>query len=111
MGAAGKLQRVEAFGNVEVRTATDTVRGERGVYVPDTGIARIVGHVRLTHGQNQLNGPAADVNMKTGIAHIVSDPQARVQGLIMPNDASLQNTPDVQNKPGTTPAAKGNPAK
>ena len=71
LGASGKLERVEAFGNVEVRTATDTVRGDRGVYVPDTGIARIVGHVRITHGQNQINGPAADVNMKTGIAHMV----------------------------------------
>ncbi|MCW3474847.1 LptA/OstA family protein [Limobrevibacterium gyesilva] len=86
--ASGKLQRVEAFGNVEVRTQTDTVRGDRGVYVPDTGMARIIGHVRITHGQNQLNGPAADVNMKTGIAHMISDPGQRVQGLIMPNDAN-----------------------
>jgi lipopolysaccharide export system protein LptA len=50
-------------------------------------MARIVGHVRVTHGDNQLNGPAADVNMKTGIAHIISDPTQRVQGLIMPNSA------------------------
>ncbi len=105
VGGAGKLERVEAFGNVEVRTATDTVHGDRGVYVPDSGIARIVGHVRLTHGQNQLNGPAADINMKTGIAHIVSDPATRVQGLIMPNDANLSNTP------GGKPGAKGTPGK
>jgi lipopolysaccharide export system protein LptA len=85
---AGKLKRVEAFGNVEVRTISDTVRGDRGVYLPDTGMARIVGHVRITHGQNQLNGPAADVNMKTGIAHLISLPGARVEGLIMPNDAN-----------------------
>ncbi len=112
---AGKLERVEAFGNVEVRTATDTVHGDRGVYVPDSGIARIVGNVRLTHGQNQLNGPAADINMKTGIAHIVSDPAARVQGLIMPNDANLQNTPgatpSTDKAAGGTPATKGTPGK
>lgn len=83
--ASGKLKRVEAYGNVEVRTQVDTVRGDRGVYVPDTGIARVVGHVRVTRGENQLNGPAADVNMKTGIAHIISDPGQRVQGLLMPN--------------------------
>ena len=87
LASAGKLERVEAFGNVEVRTATDIARGDRGVYVTDTGIARIVGHVRITHGQNQSEGPAADVNMKTGIAHLVSDASTRVQGLIMPNDA------------------------
>ena len=86
--AAGKLEKVEAFGNVEVRTAVDTVRGDRAIYLPETGIARIIGNVRITHGQNQINGPAADVNMKTGIAHMVADPGGRVQGLIMPNDAT-----------------------
>lgn len=86
--SAGKLEKVEAFGNVEVRTIADTVRGDRGIYFPDTGLARIFGHVRITHGDNQLNGPAADVNMKTGIAHMVSAPGGRVEGLLMPNDAS-----------------------
>jgi lipopolysaccharide export system protein LptA len=88
LGASGKLEKVEGFGNVEVRTAVDIARGDRGMYLPDTGLARIVGHVRITHGQNQINGPAADVNMKTGIAHLVSDPTQRVEGLIMPNAAS-----------------------
>ncbi|MBN8891942.1 MAG: hypothetical protein J0H91_16765 [Rhodospirillales bacterium] len=91
--AAGKLERVEGFGNVEVRTATDTVRGDRGVYVADTGIARVLGHVRITHGQNQINGPAADVNMKTGVAHILAGPAGRVQGLIVPEDAKKAGTP------------------
>lgn len=99
LATSGKLERVEAFGNVEVRTATDIVRGDRGVYVPDTGMARIIGHVRITHGQNQLNGPAADINMKTGIAHIVSDPGQRVEGLIMPNDATKATTPNAGGKP------------
>ncbi|MBV9537408.1 MAG: hypothetical protein JOY70_00595, partial [Acidisphaera sp.] len=69
----------------------DIVRGDRGVYVPDTGIARLVGHVRITHGQNQINGPAADVNMKTGIAHLLSSASERVTGVIIPNDATLQS--------------------
>lgn len=88
LGASGKLQRVEAFGNVEVRTAVDIARGDRGIYLPDVGIARLVGHVRVTHDQNEINGPAADVNMKTGIAHVISDPSQRVQGLIVPNDTA-----------------------
>jgi len=92
LASSGKLERVEAFGNVEVRTATDVARGDRGVYVTDTGMARIVGHVRITHGENQSNGPAADVNMKTGIAHLVATPSERVNGLIMPNDAQSATT-------------------
>jgi lipopolysaccharide export system protein LptA len=91
---SGKLKLVEAFGNVDLRTQVDTVLGDRGVYVPETGIARIVGHVRVTHGDNQINGPAADVNMKTGIAHITSAPGAQVHGLIMPKSAEKADNPD-----------------
>jgi lipopolysaccharide export system protein LptA len=96
LAASGKLQRVEAFGNVSVRTPTDTVTGDRGVYVPDTGMARLGGNVRITRGQNQLNGAEADVNMKTGIATLISQrpgtakvgAPGRVHGLVVPNDAS-----------------------
>jgi lipopolysaccharide export system protein LptA len=102
--AAGKLEKVEAFGNVDVRTTTDTVRGDRGVYVAATGIARVVGHVRITHGQNQINGPAADVNMQTGVAHILAGEGARVEGLIVPEDAKKAVTPPSA---APTPATPG----
>jgi lipopolysaccharide export system protein LptA len=85
-GGSGDLKRIEAYGNVEVRTATDIVRGARGVYVTETQIARVVDGVRITHGDSQMNGAAADINMATGIAHLVSPPGRRVQGLIVPNE-------------------------
>ena len=94
LAASGKLQRVEAFGNVSIRTPTDTVTGDRGVYLPDTGMARLGGNVRITHGQSQMNGAEADVNMKTGIATLIArQPGAasipgRVHGLVVPNDQS-----------------------
>ena len=103
--ASGKLQRVEGFGNVEVRTATDIVRGERGVYVVDAGVARVVGRVRVTHGQNQLNGPAADVNMKTGIARMIAEPGGRVQGMIVPNDAQGAAAPSPEKPTQAKPPA------
>jgi lipopolysaccharide export system protein LptA len=68
-------------------------------------MARIVGHVKVTHGENQLNGPAADVNMKTGIAHIISDPGQRVSGLIMPNDTTSSGALGTAAKPATPPVA------
>ena len=74
LAASGKLQKVEAFGNVTVRTVTDTAIGDRAVYVPDTGIARLAGRVRITRGQNQLDGSEAEVNMKTGIARLLPGP-------------------------------------
>ena len=103
---SGKLQRVEAFGHVQLRTATETIVGDRGVYVADTGIARIAGDVHITRGQNQLDGDEALVNMKTGISTLVRDPGKRVQGLVMPNDASkdLARNP-AQPATGATPSA------
>jgi lipopolysaccharide export system protein LptA len=88
--ASGKLEKVEAFGNVTVRTVTDTAIGDRAVYVPDSGIARLAGRVRITRGDNQLNGSEAEVNMKTGIARLLAGTGERVQGLVIPNDASNQ---------------------
>jgi lipopolysaccharide export system protein LptA len=112
LAASGKLQRVEAFGHVSVRTPTDTVTGDRGVYVPDTGMARLGGNVQITRGQNQLNGAEADVNMKTGIATLVARNAGRVHGLVVPNDETNKGLGTNQSaasaaKPGA--AAKPKP--
>ncbi len=90
---SGKLEKMEAFGNVSIRTPTDFVTGDRGVYVPDIGIARLAGQVRITRGETQLNGSGADVNMKTGVARLTSDRGSRVQGLVVPGDQSSQDLP------------------
>lgn len=107
LGAAGKLQKVEAFGNVVISTPTDVVTGERGVYVPDTGIAILLDHVRITRGQNQLEGSEAEVNLKSGVSRLLAGGRgkgnARVQGLLMPNEA-----PGAL--PGDQPPAKATPA-
>jgi lipopolysaccharide export system protein LptA len=108
--AAGKLERVEAFNNVSIRTVTDIVTGDRGVYVPDTDIAHLGGHVRITHGLNQINGSEAVVNMKTGVATLLAGDSGRVTGLVVPNQQTGEassgtngKAPPAQPKPGTTP--------
>jgi lipopolysaccharide export system protein LptA len=101
---SGKLKKVDAFGHVSVRTATDTVTGDKAVYVPDTGIARIFGNVRITRGENQMNGSEAEVNQKTGISRLLSGgPSERVQGLVMPNDANGPNSSGQPPKSGEAP--------
>jgi lipopolysaccharide export system protein LptA len=101
LAASGKLQKVEAYGHVQVRTATEIVNGDRGVYLPDTGLSHIIGHVHITRGENQLNGAAAIVNMKTGLATMTQAPGGRVQGLIVPNEAqpAAAATPDKKGSP------------
>ncbi len=97
---AGKLQRVDAFGHVEVRTATEIAHADKGVYIPDTQIARLAGNVHITRGENQLNGDEAVINLRTGVSTISRTPGNRVEGLVVPNDTS--------SAPGK-PAAAGNP--
>lgn len=91
------LERVEAYGNIEIRTAEEVVRGDRGVYTPNNGMARLLGNVRITRGDNTLTGQEAIVNMQTGVARLVSAPGARVQGLVVPQQD--QPTPQPQGQP------------
>ncbi len=103
--AGGKLQRVEAYGHVQVRTPTEIVTGDRGVYLPDTGLAHVIGNVHITKGENQLNGQAAVVNMKTGLATLTQAPGERVKGLLVPNGGGGSAAPAATTgKPA--PAAK-----
>jgi len=88
-GEGSRIDRVEAFGNVEIRTQDEVVRGERGSYSPVTGLARLLGGVRITRGDNQLNGQEAIVDLRSGVSRLVSAPGERVQGLIVPQ----QNQP------------------
>jgi lipopolysaccharide export system protein LptA len=90
-----RMQRVEGFGNVRVSTATDIVRADRGVYNADTSIAMMSGNVRITRGQDQLNGDFAEVNLSTGISRLLTSTDSsgdkRVRGLFVPQKADASN--------------------
>ncbi len=107
IAASGKLKQAQAFGNVLIHTQTDIVRGDRGVYNPATGIAVLVGHVRITRGPNQLNGNEAVVDLKTGRSRLVSEPGLRVHGLVMPNSTQTQAPAPGAVKPGVVTAQPG----
>ncbi len=95
-----KLRRVDAFGNVDVRTDQEVAKGEKGVYQIEQGTATLIGNVRITRGQNQLNGEVAEVNLNTGVSRLLPGPQgsARVRALVVPNRDPQQ--PQPQAKPG-----------
>ncbi|MGX9966107.1 LptA/OstA family protein [Roseomonas sp. F4] len=105
-GENSRIDRVEAYGSVEIRTAEEVVRGERGVYSPQTGLARLVGGVRITRGENQLNGQEAIVNLRTGVSRLISAPGTRVQGLIIPGQQqpNQATVPPAQRPAPRTPA-------
>jgi lipopolysaccharide export system protein LptA len=85
-GAGSNLDRVEAYGRVEIRTATEVVRGDTGVYTPPNSIARLLGNVRIVRGDNVLTGCEAIVNMDTGISRLVACPNVPVRGIIVPGE-------------------------
>lgn len=87
-GKDGKteMKKVDAVGDVVIITEKEVVRGDRGEFDNDTRIATLTGNVRVTSGDNQLNGAKAIVNMKTGISRLVADKNERIRVLIKPGE-------------------------
>ena len=90
-GQGSKLQveRVEAEGNVQVRTPTELAVGNEGVYYVEEERATLSGDVKITRDDNQLNGEYAEVNLATGVSRLTGgapgDPtKSRVHGLVLP---------------------------
>lgn len=82
--ASGNLEKVDAIGNVVITTKADVASGDKGVYLPATGEARLAGNVHITHDGNQLSGSDALVNIKTGTATLLAAPGGQVSGVILP---------------------------
>jgi len=94
-GSDSNLEKVEAFGRVEIRTPTEVVRGDTGVYTPPNGLARLLRNVTIVRGDNTLTGCEAIVNMQTGISQLVSCPGDRVRGIIVPGQNQNLPAPGV----------------
>jgi lipopolysaccharide export system protein LptA len=87
-----EIERIEAFQNVRISTPTEFARGDRGVYNTRTEIATLTGDVRITRGENQLNGRWGQVNLRTGVSRLRGAPPeagggSRVRALLQPESA------------------------
>lgn len=83
------LNQVDAEGRVEISTPTDFVTSKSGVYHVDKELAELIGDVKITRGEAQLNGEYAEVNLATGVSRLLAAPpggesDSRVHGLIVP---------------------------
>lgn len=79
-GAERGVSRIDAIGAIVISTPTEIVRGEEGVYDVAAKLATICGNVRITRGENQLNGDCAEVDMQSGRSKLLG----QVRGLILP---------------------------
>lgn len=90
-----RIRLVRAYDDVHLSTATEIVQCRRAEYNLDTGIATLLGEVRLTRGENQLNGERAEINVRTGVSRLLSNSSqgsaGRVHGLFIPDKGNLAN--------------------
>lgn len=96
-GPDGKTQmtRIDGSGSVVVTTPTDVARSDKLVYSVPDNTAVLLGAVRITRGDNQLNGDAAEMNMATKVNRVIAGPAGggRVKGLLIPGDVQASNSP------------------
>ena len=83
------IDYVDATGNVEIATAAEFARGDRAKYYVQRQLATLEGAVKITRGENQLNGGYAEVNLETGVSKLLGAPpgaggDTRVRGLLVP---------------------------
>ena len=88
-----EIDRVDLNGNVEVSSSTEYARGNKAVYYVKREFATLSGNVRITRGDNQLNGEYAEVDMAAGVSRLRSAAPGgasrdRVRGLIVPQGKS-----------------------
>ncbi|HYE48445.1 MAG TPA: LptA/OstA family protein [Azospirillaceae bacterium] len=109
--AEGQLEmtRIDAQGAVVISTPKEVARGAAGTYDVKGQLATLNGDVKVTRGQSQLNGSAAEVNLATGVSRMLAGQQqggqGRVRGLFVPGqEIGPRKQPATGGaKPGATP--------
>ncbi len=111
----GDITLLQGFGNVRMETEKEIVRGDRGIYNIDTGIATIDGSVKITQNNSELGGGFAVVNVKGGTSRMFPSAKqagmpgvhedARVSALLAPTPK-----PDANTAPTTASGAAASPA-
>lgn len=85
------MRHATGFGNVIMTTPNEIVKGDRADYDPNAGLVTVTGAVKMTRGDNQLDGGYAVVNLNTGISRLfptapgATGGDARVKGLLLPS--------------------------
>ena len=79
-----QMERIDGSGNVVVTTTTDVAVSDKLVYSIADNVAVLIGNVKITRGENQINGESAEMNMTTKVNRVIAGPSAgRVNGLLI----------------------------
>ncbi|MDH3475030.1 MAG: LptA/OstA family protein [Rhodospirillales bacterium] len=88
-----EMTTLKADGNVRVKTPREFAQGDSGVYYIEHELVTLTNNVKLTRGENQMNGEYAEVNLETGISRMLGGPpgqtgDTRVRSLLVPGSES-----------------------
>jgi len=86
----GKVQRMEADGNIFYISPTQTARGDHALYELVSNSITITGDVIVAQGQSVVHGDRLVIDVKSGRATMVSNAKGRgvsgrVRGIFYPN--------------------------
>lgn len=83
-----ELDRMVAKGNVVIRTATETLTGDHGVYHTAENTATLNGNVTIQRGANTLAGDRATIDLNTNISQLFGSQSDnnRVKGVFYPEE-------------------------
>lgn len=90
-----RVRQIDAFEKVNVSDPQQVATGDKGIYNLDSDLATLLGNVRITHGDDHLEGEYGEVNLKTNVSRILSASNAGrsgkpVYGLIVPKQADTR---------------------
>ncbi|MHB1663721.1 MAG: LptA/OstA family protein [bacterium] len=97
-----KIKTLLATGNVHIIKGTDNITGQKAVFNNIDKIVTITGHPLAWSGKNRITGKIIEMNLKTGVSHILSGPGKRVNAVIYSKKSlSIQKKPlnSIQKKP------------
>jgi lipopolysaccharide export system protein LptA len=69
-----QIHRLDAAGGVVVHSPSETAKGDFGVYDLDRRMITLIGNVRLTQGNNVVNGQRLVINLDSGRAVVDGGP-------------------------------------
>jgi len=80
------LKNATANSNVRITTPDETLTGNNGFFSAQTSIAEVKGNVKIIRGPNTLEGERAEVNLKTNLSKMFSNPKTggRVKAVFYP---------------------------
>src|SRR3546814_16699855 len=65
-GQGLEILRIDADGGVQVRSPSETARGDYGIYDLNSRIITLIGSVSLNRGDKQVSGQRLVVDLNTG---------------------------------------------